>query len=285
MIVTGLIAEVRAARAKQPGLTWGFVPTMGYLHEGHLSLVRRAKQENDRVAASIYVNPTQFAPTEDLASYPRDLARDLDMLAAEGVDLVFTPDDTVMYPAGFQTAVIVREITRYLEGASRPGHFEGVATVVAKLFNIVTPTRAYFGQKDAQQAAVLQQMIGDLNFDLELVVCPIVREGDGLALSSRNKYLNEPERAAALVLSRALAAAKLAYEGGERNGAALRQLVREQIAAEPLARLDYVSAADPLTLAEIETIERGVLLSLAVFFGRTRLIDNVLITPWQSQDQ
>lgn len=277
MIVTGSIDEVRRLRAAEPELAWGFVPTMGYLHEGHLSLVRRAQAENERVAASIYVNPTQFAPTEDLASYPRDLARDLALLEAEGVDLVFTPDDDVMYPPGFQTAVLVQDVTRFLEGASRPTHFQGVATVVAKLFNIVQPQRAYFGQKDAQQTIVLRQMVRDLNFPVDIVVCPIVREADGLALSSRNKYLDPAQRQAALVLSRALANARAAYDAGERDGEALRTVLRREIAAEPLARLDYASVADPQTLAELDAIGNTALLSLAVFIGQTRLIDNQLI--------
>lgn len=277
MIVTKSIEEVRAVRRAGRDHEWGLVPTMGYLHEGHLSLVRRAREANGRVAASIYVNPTQFSPTEDLASYPRDLPRDLALLEAEGVDLVFTPDDGVMYPTGFQTVVQVQELTRLLEGASRPTHFQGVTTVVAKLFNIVRPARAYFGQKDAQQAIVLRRMVRDLNFDIEMVICPIVREADGLALSSRNKYLDPAQREAAVVLSRTLTAAKLAYESGERDGDALRTLMRKLVNAEPLARLDYVSAADPQTLQEARALGKEVLLSLAVFFGRTRLIDNVLI--------
>ena len=280
MIVTDAIAAVRAVRQTEASLSWGFVPTMGYLHDGHLALVRAARRENDRVAVSIYVNPTQFAPSEDLASYPRDLERDLDLLQNAGVDLVFTPDDTVMYPPGFQTAVVVREVSQPLEGRSRPTHFEGVATVVAKLFNIVQPHRAYFGQKDAQQTVVLSQMVRDLNFDIDLVVCPIVREADGLALSSRNKYLDPDQRTAAVVLSRALAAAEAAFVAGERSAAALRSKMKEIIAAEPLARLDYVSTADPATLKEADQIatEGRVLLSMAVFVGQTRLIDNRLLT-------
>lgn len=250
---------------------------MGFLHEGHLSLVRRAKAENERVAASIYVNPTQFAPTEDLNSYPRDLERDLRLLAAEGVDLVFTPSDALMYPDDFQTAVTLASVTRPLEGASRPTHFQGVATVVAKLFNIVQPTRAYFGQKDAQQTVVIRQMVRDLNFDIDVVICPIVREADGLAMSSRNAYLNPDQREAATVLYRALQTAKSAFDQGERDGRVLRQLMRDTIAAEPLARMDYVSVAHPLTLTELDTIEKEALCSMAVFVGQTRLIDNLLL--------
>lgn len=277
MIVTAHIDEVRAIRQQESEQSWGFVPTMGYLHEGHLSLVRRARQENGRVAVSIYVNPTQFAPTEDLASYPRDLERDLALLEAENVDLVFTPSDEIMYPSDFQTAVLLSEVTKPLEGASRPTHFSGVATVVAKLFNIVQPNRAYFGQKDAQQAVGLRQMVRDLNFDLEIVVCPIVREPDGLALSSRNKYLSPEERKAALVLSRALQQAREAFENGERDANTLRRIMTDLIAAEPLARPDYVSAADPDTLAELKTIQNSALLSMAVFIGSTRLIDNLVV--------
>ncbi|RMG90423.1 MAG: pantoate--beta-alanine ligase [Chloroflexi bacterium] len=277
MIVTPDIQQVRNIRHADPTLTWGFVPTMGYLHEGHLSLVRQARAENDRVAVSIYVNPTQFAPHEDLDSYPRDLERDLALLRAENVDLVFTPDDSIMYPPDFQTYVTVEKVTQPLEGASRPTHFRGVATVVAKLFNIVQPTRAYFGQKDAQQTVVLKQMVRDLNFDLELIVCPTVREADGLAMSSRNAYLSPAERKAATVLYRALSQAKVAFEQGERNGERLRTLMREIIEAEPLARLDYVSVADRRTLAELDEVGKGALLSMAVFIGKTRLIDNMLV--------
>ena len=250
---------------------------MGYLHEGHLSLVKRATAENEFVAASIFVNPTQFAPDEDLASYPRDLERDLALLQADGVDLVFVPDDGVIYPAGFQTFVTVDDVSKPLEGASRPTHFRGVTTVVAKLFNIVQPTRAYFGQKDAQQAIVLRRMVRDLNFNLEIVICPIAREEDGLARSSRNKYLSAEERAGANVLFLALKQTEEAYLIGEREGNAFRSMMREIISDNPLARIDYVSAADPQTLQEIDKIENGVLLSTAVFFGRTLLIDNILI--------
>jgi len=270
------IAEVRALRRGTPG-TWGFVPTMGYLHAGHISLVQRARTENDHVAVSIFVNPTQFGPQEDLSRYPRDLKRDLELLEAEGVDLVFAPEAPEMYPAGFQTYVEVAEVTRPLEGASRPGHFRGVATVVAKLFNIVQPDRAYFGQKDAQQAAVVRRMTRDLDLPLEIVVCPIAREVDGLALSSRNVYLSSQERLAATVLSRALRAAGEQYAAGERSGDALRAAMSAVLAAEPLARPEYVSAADPETLAELERVEHGVLLSMAVRIGTTRLIDNALL--------
>lgn len=277
MIVTENTEQVRRERWADPGASWGLVPTMGALHDGHLSLVRAARAENDRVVASIYVNPTQFAPTEDLDAYPRQLARDLDLLRAEGVDMVFTPSDAVMYPPGYQTYVSVENITRVLEGASRPTHFRGVATVVAKLFNIVQPTRAYFGQKDAQQTVVIRQMVRDLNFEVDVVICPIVREPDGLAMSSRNQYLHGETRAAATVLYRALMAVQAAFARGERDANFLRTLMRDTIAAEKLARLDYVSIANPLTLTELETISGTALCSLAVFFGKTRLIDNLIL--------
>jgi len=279
MIVTSQINEVRSFRQADPALSWGLVPTMGYLHEGHLSLVRRATAENERVAVTIYVNPTQFAPDEDLTSYPSDFDRDLALLRAHNVDLLFIPDDSIMYPAGYQTFVTVNEVSKSLEGASRPTHFQGVTTVVAKLFNIVQPTRAYFGQKDAQQAIVLRRMARDLNFNLEIMICPIVREEDGLARSSRNKYLSSEERASANVLYRALKQAEEAYLNGERLGSTLRAIMTGIINNEPLAQTDYVSAADPNTLLELDEIENGVLLSTAVFFEKTRLIDNILIEP------
>ena len=277
MIVSGSIDEVRKVRKQDKDLTWGFVPTMGYLHDGHLSLVQRARNENDRVAASIYVNPTQFAPGEDLDSYPRAVDRDLDLLKAEGVDLVFTPVDRMMYPPGFQTYVTVTEITKLLEGSSRPSHFQGVTTIVAKLFNVIQPSRAYFGQKDAQQAIVLKRMVIDLNFDIELIICPIIREANGLAQSSRNKYLSAEQRDRATVLNKALLQAKSAYLSGEKNGEKLRQIMRSMIEQENLATLDYVSVADPQTLIELDQIASEALLSMAVFFGKTRLIDNLLV--------
>jgi pantoate--beta-alanine ligase len=278
MKITKDIHEVRQIRWQNPAATWGLVPTMGYLHEGHISLARRSRAENELTAVTIYVNPTQFAPTEDLSSYPRDLPRDLALLEAAGVDLVFTPDDSIIYPAGFQTYVTVEEVTRVLEGASRPTHFRGVTTVVAKLFNILQPTRAYFGQKDYQQTAVLRQMVHDLNYNLEMIVCPTVREADGLALSSRNKYLDPAQRAAATVLSRALAAGVAALDAGERDAEKVRRLMRTRIEAEPLARLDYISVAHPATLVELDMVEEGAVLATAVFFNRTRLIDNMI---WQ----
>ncbi len=275
MIVTAL-EELRAARLLLDG-TLGLVPTMGYLHEGHLSLTRRAKAECKFVAVSIFVNPAQFAPTDDLSKYPRDLERDLRLLESAGVDLVWTPTPEVMYPPGFQTWVEVEEMTRPLEGSMRPGHFRGVTTVVSKLFNAVQPTKAYFGQKDAQQAAVIRQMTRDLNFPIEIVVCPIVREPDGLAMSSRNVYLGIEQRKAATVLFRALGAAKDEFEKGERDAEKLRRKMKDVIASEPLAQMQYVSCADYNTLEELQTVTGKTLLSMAVFFDGTRLIDNFVL--------
>ncbi|MBW8010223.1 MAG: pantoate--beta-alanine ligase [Chloroflexi bacterium] len=270
------IAELRAARAKLPE-TVGLVPTMGFLHEGHLSLVRRARSECACVVVSIFVNPSQFSPSEDLEAYPRDTPRDLSLLEAEGVDLVWMPDAAVMYPPGYQTWVDVKEVTQPLEGGMRPGHFRGVATVVAKLFNAVQPQKAYFGQKDAQQVVVIQQMRRDLNFPLEVVVVPTAREADGLAMSSRNVYLDSEERIAATVLFNALNAAKDAHLAGERDAEKLRQIMEDTINAEPLAKLQYLSCAHPETLQELEKVETGALLSMAVFLGKTRLIDNLVL--------
>jgi pantoate--beta-alanine ligase len=255
----------------------GLVPTMGFLHEGHLSLVRRARRECNSVVVSIYVNPAQFGPKEDLSTYPRDLLRDLDLLRAEGVDLVWTPSDTVMYPPGYETWVQVEDVTQLLEGALRPGHFRGVATVVAKLFNAVQPQKAYFGQKDAQQAVVIRTLARDLNFPIEVVVCPIVREPDGLAMSSRNAYLDPQERKAALVLSKGLFTAKKRFEAGERDASHLREVVLETLASEPLVKVQYVSCVHPDTLQEIQSHVDQALISLAVYIGKTRLIDNVLV--------
>jgi pantoate--beta-alanine ligase len=250
---------------------------MGALHAGHMALAARAREENDCVGASIFVNPTQFGPAEDLSQYPRPLDRDLALLEEAGVDLVWTPSPAQVYPPGFQTWVEVSEVSRPLEGTHRPGHFRGVATVVAKLFNAFTPDRAYFGQKDAQQVIVLAQMVRDLGFPLQMVVCPTVREKDGLALSSRNVYLDPQQRAAAPVLYRALSAARTAYCAGERRGDQLRSIMGEILAAEPLAQVDYVSAADPETLREVEATADHILLSMAVRIGQTRLIDNVML--------
>ncbi|HEX9674800.1 MAG TPA: pantoate--beta-alanine ligase [Anaerolineales bacterium] len=270
------LPELRLARGGLPG-PLGLVPTMGYLHEGHLSMVRRARAECASVAVSIFVNPAQFGPDEDLASYPVDLERDQALLEQEAVDLLWIPTADQMYPAGFQTWVTVDELTRPLEGEHRPGHFRGVATVVAKLFNALQPDRAYFGQKDAQQLAVVRRMAQDLDFRPEVVACLTVREADGLAMSSRNARLNPKERRAAAVLYRALSAAQQAYAGGERQSEALRRSMVEMLRAEPLARIQYISVADPETLAELPGEVGRALLSMAVFLGKTRLIDNVLL--------
>jgi pantoate--beta-alanine ligase len=250
---------------------------MGFLHEGHLSLVRHSATENDRTAASIFVNPSQFGPGEDLASYPRDLQRDIAMLDDAGCDLVFTPDSEEMYRADHQTWIEVGSVASRLEGAHRPGHFRGVATIVLKLLQIFEPTRAYFGEKDAQQLAVVQTMVRDLDIPVEIVACPTIREPDGLAMSSRNTYLSPTEREAALVLFRALASAREAWEAGERRAETLRVLMREILAGEPTAEVDYVSVADPTSMAELEIIEGAAVLSLAVRIGRTRLIDNMRV--------
>ena len=276
MKVVTTLDDLRHARAALLGPV-GLVPTMGYLHEGHLSLARRARAECASVAASIFVNPTQFGPSEDLALYPRDLPADLALLEAAGVDLVWTPTPQIVYPADFQTWVMVEEVTQPLEGSQRPGHFRGVATVVAKLFNAFQPDRAYFGQKDAQQVAVIRQMARDLNFPVDVVVCPTVREHDGLAMSSRNAYLNAEQRAAAPVLFHALSAAATAYAAGERDAETLRELMAGIIDAEPLARRQYVSCADPVTLQELDGRIQRALLSMAVFIGKTRLIDNLVL--------
>ncbi len=275
MQIVTTIADVRAARASFGRL--GLVPTMGFLHAGHLSLVRQAKAECGFVAATIFVNPTQFGPSEDFGSYPRDPERDLGLLREAGCDLVWLPTVAEIYPPDFGTYIVVEGVADPLEGARRPGHFRGVATVVAKLFNVVQPTRAYFGQKDAQQTVVIRQMVRDLALPIEVVVAPTVREADGLALSSRNVYLSPEQRAAAPVLYRALSQAAQLHASGERSAEALRAALRRVLAAEPLAEIDYVSAADPLSLQELEVVDRGVLLSLAVRIGKTRLIDNLLL--------
>src|SRR5689334_18554465 len=276
MEVIETIAAFRQARARFVRL--GLVPTMGYLHEGHLSLVRQARAECGAVAVSIFVNPTQFGPREDLARYPRDLDRDLGLLRQEQVDLVFVPSVAEIYPDGFSTYVDVRAVTEMLEGAVRPGHFQGVATVVCKLFNIVQPTRAYFGQKDAQQTVVVRKMARDLDMPLEVVVAPTTREPDGLAMSSRNVYLSAEQRQAATALYRALSAAGARYAAGERDAEALRQAMRAVLETEPLANVEYASVADALTLRELEQVgAAGALCSLAVRFGTTRLIDNLLL--------
>jgi pantoate--beta-alanine ligase len=256
----------------------GLVPTMGALHEGHLSLVRRARTECDHVAASLFVNPAQFGPGDDLGRYPRDLARDQRQLRETGCDLLFAPAALAMYPPGCDTVVEPGAVAAGLEGERRPGHFRGVATVVAKLFNIFTPTRAYFGRKDAQQLAVIQKLAADLNWGVQVVPCETIRAADGLAHSSRNAYLSPGERAAAPVLFHALEAARRRFLAGERDAEALREAMLDVLAAEPLATTDYVSVADPCTLRELGLVESRALVSLAVRIGGTRLIDNVLLS-------
>ena len=275
--VVHTIAEARQVRWQDSGASWGIVPTMGFLHEGHFSLVRKAADENDFVAVSIFVNPTQFGDPNDLDMYPRNLEADVAALKELGVALVFAPTVAEMYPAGFQTTVSLAEASRPLEGAARPGHFDGVATIVTKLFNILQPTRAYFGQKDAQQTVVLRQMVRDLNLNLDLIICPTMRERDGLALSSRNTRLSKEERQAATILYSALKNAEALINEGVRNGDSLREAMTNLIASEPLARLDYVSVADAITLAELDEIQGEILLSMAVFIGPIRLIDNFLL--------
>ncbi len=274
MQVVRTIAEMRTLRQQLDGAI-GFVPTMGYLHRGHLALVERARSEDQFVIVSIYVNPLQFAAGEDLTAYPRDPNRDRELLRQENADIVFIPSDSEMYPTGFSTWVDVEHITERLEGASRPGHFRGVATVVAKLFNIVRPCRAYFGQKDAQQVLIIKRMVADLNMGIEIAVVPTVRESDGLALSSRNLYLSPEERRAAAVLFRALTLARELRADGKRDADTIRNQMKALIDKEPLARVDYVSVADARTLDELRTIDRTTLASLAVWIGKTRLIDNM----------
>ncbi|MBK7455077.1 MAG: pantoate--beta-alanine ligase [Anaerolineales bacterium] len=270
------LSDLRTARLSLAE-TVGLVPTMGYLHEGHLSLIRRAKAECEHVVVSIFVNPTQFGANEDLSKYPRDLERDLSLIAPLGVELVWTPTSEIMYPKGYQTWVEVDTVTRPLEGSMRPTHFKGVTTVVAKLFNAIQPHKAYFGQKDAQQAAVIRQMTRDLNFPVDVIVCPTVREADGLAMSSRNKYLEGADRQAATVLFLALNAAKKAYEGGERDAEALRRKMKEVLESEPRVQMQYVSCADYDTLEELDVVKGKALLSMAVMLGKTRLIDNFVL--------
>ena len=255
----------------------GFVPTMGYFHEGHLSLVRQARKENPTVVVSIFVNPTQFGPGEDFQDYPRDLNRDLELLEREKVDIVFVPSEEEIYPRGFNSWVDVEKVTERLEGASRPGHFRGVATICAKLFNIIQPTRAYFGQKDAQQAIVIKKMVADLNMNLEIIVVPTVRESNGLAMSSRNTCLNPEERQAATVLFKALSLARELWQGGEKDAGKIRHQMTSLIQKEPLAKIDYVSIADANTLEELQKIDRAAIVFLAVRIGKTRLIDNVIL--------
>lgn len=261
---------------KKAGLSVGFVPTMGYLHEGHGSLIKAARAENDKVVVSIFVNPMQFGPTEDLASYPRDLAKDSALCESLGVDMIFHPEPEEMYHSNFSSYVDMSVLTEELCGLSRPVHFRGVCTVVNKLFNIVQPDRAYFGQKDAQQLAIIKHMVDDLNMNVEVIGCPIIREEDGLAKSSRNTYLSEEERKAALVLSKSIALGRKMVEDGETSTKAVTDAMKAFIEKEPLARIDYVKAVDGLTIRQIEKVKKPMLVAIAVYIGKTRLIDNFI---------
>ncbi len=278
MEIVNTVNEVRQIIKswKQQGLGIGFVPTMGYLHEGHQSLIQRAVRENDRVVVSIFVNPMQFGPAEDLESYPRHLEHDAAMCEATGAHLIFHPEVSEMYLSDFCTYVDMTSLTEGLCGKSRPTHFRGVCTVVNKLFNIVGADRAYFGQKDAQQLAVIRRMVRDLNMDIEIIGCPIIREKDGLAKSSRNTYLNPEERRAALILNRSLAIGRELVEQGEKSTLKIISAITENINTQPLAKIDYVEVVDALSMQKVDKIERPVLVAIAVFIGKTRLIDNFI---------
>lgn len=267
--------QVKAWRKE--GLSVGLVPTMGYLHEGHASLIKKAVEDNDRVVTSIFVNPTQFAPTEDLEAYPRDMEKDSKLCETLGVDLIFHPEPEEMYAPDFCTWVDMDVLSKTLCGKSRPIHFRGVCTVVSKLFHIVTPDRAYFGQKDAQQLAIIRRMVRDLNMDIEIVGCPIVREEDGLAKSSRNTYLNEEERKAALILSQSIFLGQKMVQEGETDTAKIKAAMVEKIQSEPLARIDYVEIVDGLSMQPVDTVQSPILAAIAVYIGKTRLIDNFIV--------
>ena len=267
--------QVKAWRKE--GLSVGLVPTMGYLHEGHASLIKKAVEDNDRVVTSIFVNPTQFAPTEDLEAYPRDMEKDSKLCETLGVDLIFHPEPEEMYAPDFCTWVDMDVLSKTLCGKSRPIHFRGVCTVVSKLFHIVTPDRAYFGQKDAQQLAIIRRMVRDLNMDIEIVGCPIVREEDGLAKSSRNTYLNEEERKAALILSQSIFLGQKMVQEGETDAAKIKAAMVEKIQSEPLARIDYVEIVDGLSMPPVDTVQSPTLAAIAVYIGKTRLIDNFIV--------
>lgn len=276
MKIVRTVIEVReqVKKWREQGLSVGFVPTMGYLHEGHKSLILKSVEQNDRTVVSIFVNPTQFGENEDLSTYPRDLDADAALCTDAKADLIFHPEPEQMYPQGFCTGVTMSVLTQELCGKSRPVHFGGVCTVVSKLFNIVKPDRAYFGEKDAQQLAIIRRMVKDLNFDIEIVGCPIVREVDGLAKSSRNTYLNTEERKAAVILSKSIALGKELVQNGERDAQTVIKAMTEKISSEPLARIDYVEVVDALTMQKVQKIEKSVLVAIAVFIGKTRLIDN-----------
>ncbi len=276
MRVVKSIKEVREAikQWKAEGLTVGFVPTMGYLHEGHKSLVTKAVEENDRVVVSIFVNPMQFGPKEDLSTYPRDLEKDSELCSSAGADIIFHPENEEIYYNDFSAFVDMNGLTKELCGKSRPIHFRGVCTVVSKLFNIVQPHRAYFGEKDAQQLAVIKRMVRDLNIDVEVIGCPIVREEDGLAKSSRNTYLNKEERKAATILNKSLVNAKKAINNGERHSNNIIDIIKNTINEEALAKIDYIEVVDSLSMEKVKDIEGSVLIAIAIFIGKTRLIDN-----------
>lgn len=279
MKIVSTVEEVRAEvkRWREEGLTVGLVPTMGYLHEGHKSLIDKAVEQNDKVVVSVFVNPIQFGPTEDLATYPRDLQRDSALCENAGADLIFHPEKEDMYFDDFCTYIDMENLTKGLCGKTRPTHFRGVCTVVGKLFNIVQPDRAYFGQKDAQQLAVIRRMVRDLNFNLEIIGCPIIREEDGLAKSSRNTYLSPEERQAATILHKGLTKGEELVRGGEKNAATVVNAIREVIETEPLAKIDYVEMVDFDNIQPVETIEGTVLTAVAVYIGKTRLIDNFIV--------
>ncbi|MBQ0075187.1 MAG: pantoate--beta-alanine ligase [Prevotella sp.] len=279
MKVVKTIAEVRAiVKAwRKEGLTVGLVPTMGYLHEGHQSLIEKSVSQNDKTVVSVFVNPIQFGPNEDLEAYPRDMQRDMAVVEKAGGDIIFNPEPSEMYPQHFTSFIDTTETTELLCGAVRPIHFRGVCTVVGKLFNIVMPDRAYFGQKDAQQLATIRRFVRDLDFDIEIVPCPIIREEDGLAKSSRNTYLSAEERQAALILSKSLAMGKSAIENGERNAQKIIEIIKGNIQTEPLARVDYVEVVDFQNIQRVETIGDETLVAIAVYIGKTRLIDNFIV--------
>ena len=279
MKVVKTIKEVREIVGgwRQEGLSVGLVPTMGYLHEGHQSLIKKSASQNDRTVVSVFVNPIQFGPNEDLEAYPRDLNRDIKAVEEAGGDLIFNPEPSEMYPGHFTSFIDTTETTELLCGAVRPVHFRGVCTVVGKLFNIVTPDRAYFGQKDAQQLATVKRFVRDLNFPLEIIACPIVREDDGLAKSSRNTYLNAEERQAALILSKSLKKGKEAIESGEKDAKTIIAIIKNSLQSEPLARIDYVEVVDFENIQRVDKIEGETLVAIAVYIGKTRLIDNFII--------
>lgn len=279
MQVVKTIKEVReiVKEWKKEGLSVGLVPTMGYLHEGHESLIVKSVSQNDRTVVSVFVNPIQFGPTEDLEAYPRDLERDKALVERAGGDLIFNPEPSEMYPSHFTSFIDTTETTELLCGAVRPIHFRGVCTVVGKLFNIVAPNRAYFGQKDAQQLATIRRFVRDLDFDIEIIPCPIIREEDGLAKSSRNTYLNPEERQAALILSKSLKKGKEAIENGEKDVKKVISIITESLQTEPMARIDYVEVVDFENIQRIEEIEGETLVAIAVYIGKTRLIDNFIV--------